>query len=55
LNGNGSVIGSFIVSGNAVDMDISNGTFSALYSSDALNNAKTNLKSARFRIVSWWE
>jgi hypothetical protein len=55
LNGNGSVIGSLIVSGNAVDMNISNGTFSALYSLDALNNAKLNLKSSRFQIVSWWE
>jgi hypothetical protein len=55
LNGDGSVIGSFVVSGNSVDMNISNGTFSALYSSAALENAKANLKSARFRILSWWE
>jgi hypothetical protein len=55
LNGNGSVIGSFIVSGDAVDMDISNGTFSALYSGPALDNAKANLKSSRFQILSWWE
>lgn len=55
LNGTGSVIGSFIVSGNSVDMDISNGTFNALYSPEALNNAKLNLKSSRFQILSWWE
>ncbi|HCY74973.1 MAG TPA: hypothetical protein DHV28_03560 [Ignavibacteriales bacterium] len=55
LNGTGSVIGSFIVSGNSVNMDISNGTFNALYSPEALNNAKVNLKSSRFRVLSWWE
>ena len=55
LNGNGKVIGSFIVSGNAVDMDMASGTFNALYSTEALNNAKTNLKSSRFEILSWWE
>jgi hypothetical protein len=25
------------------------------YSSAAINNAKTNLKSSRFTILSWWE
>jgi hypothetical protein len=55
LNGTGSVIGSLIVSGNAVDMNISNGTFNALYSPEALKNAALNLKSSRFRILSWWE
>jgi hypothetical protein len=55
LNGTGDVIGSFIVSGNSVDMDISNGTFNALYSTAALDNARANLKSARFQILSWWE
>ena len=55
LNGNGSVYGSLIVSGNAVDMSIANGSFSALYSREALQNASLNLKSSRFRILSWWE
>ncbi|HEX9252798.1 MAG TPA: hypothetical protein VF870_11190 [Ignavibacteriaceae bacterium] len=55
LNGTGTVIGSLIVSGNSVDMNISNGTFEALYSPEALNNAKLNLKSSRFKILSWWE
>jgi hypothetical protein len=55
LNGTGDVIGSFIVSGNSVDMDISNGTFNALYSPEALDNAKANLKSSRFKLLSWWE
>ena len=55
LNGNGKVIGSLIVSGNSVDMNISNGTFKALYSKEALENAKLNLKSSRFTILSWWE
>ena len=51
----GTVIGSLIVSGNSVDMDISNGTFEALYSPEALDNARLNLKSSRFQILSWWE
>lgn len=55
LNGNGKVIGSLIVSGNSVDMNISNGTFKALYSKESLQNAKINLKSSRFAITSWWE
>ena len=55
LTGNGTVIGSFIVSGNAVDMNISNGTFSALYSTEALQNAASKIKSSRFEILSWWE
>jgi len=55
LNGTGKVIGSLIVSGNSVDMSISNGTFNALYSKETLDNAKLNLKSSRFKIVSWWE
>ena len=55
LNGTGSVIGSLIISGNSVDMSISNGTFNALYSKATLDNAKLNLKSSRFKILSWWE
>jgi hypothetical protein len=55
LNGSGKVIGSLIVSGNAVDMNIANGTFNALYSPEALTNSKLNLKSSRFTILSWWE
>lgn len=55
LNGTGSVIGSLIISGNSVDMNISNGTFNALYSKETLDNAKLNLKSSRFKLLSWWE
>lgn len=55
LNGNGKVIGSLIVSGNSVDMNISNGTFKALYSKETLDHTRLNLKSARFTIASWWE
>ncbi len=55
LNGTGSVFGSLIISGNSVDMSISNGTFNALYSKETLDNAKLNLKSSRFKILSWWE
>lgn len=55
LNGTGRVIGSLIISGNSVDMSISNGNFNALYSKETLDNAKLNLKSSRFQILSWWE
>ena len=44
LNGTGTVIGSLIVSGNSVDMNISNGTFEALYSKETLDNAKIKFK-----------
>ncbi|MDP2362919.1 MAG: hypothetical protein Q8M94_04015 [Ignavibacteria bacterium] len=55
LTGTGDVIGSLIVSGTSANLDISAGTFRALYSPETLNNAKTNLKSSRFKILSWWE
>lgn len=55
LNGNGTVLGSFIVSGNSVDMNLSNGSFAAKYSKETLANAQLNLKSSRFKILSWWE
>jgi len=55
LNGTGDVIGSLIVSGTSANMDISAGTFQALYSPETINNAKLNLKSSRFKILSWWE
>lgn len=53
--GGATVLGSFIVSGSSVNMSITGGTFNALYSTEALNNAKLNLKSSRFKILSWWE
>ncbi len=46
LAGTDDVIGSLIVSGTSANLDISAGTFKALYSPEALNNAKTNLKSS---------
>ncbi len=55
LNGTGTVIGSLIISGTSVDMSISNGTFNALYSQATIQNAKLNLKSSQFKILSWWE
>ena len=52
--GNAGVYGATIFVGNTVDMKAT-GNAKFLYSSQAINNAKANLKSTRFKIVSWWE
>jgi hypothetical protein len=54
ITGNGGIYGSTILVGEAVDIH-STGNASFYYSSQAINNAKTNLKSSRFLILSWWE
>lgn len=54
ITGNGGIYGSTILVGEAVNIH-STGTASFYYSSQAINNAKTNLKSSRFLILSWWE
>lgn len=55
LNGGATLLGSLIVSGSTINMDVSAGGFKALYCKQALDNAKLNLKSSRFKILSWWE
>ncbi|NWF51019.1 MAG: hypothetical protein HXY49_10820 [Ignavibacteriaceae bacterium] len=55
LNGNGKVYGGMIIAGSEANLEISNGNFKCYYSTEALNNAKMNLKSSRFKIVHWWE
>ncbi|UCH64634.1 MAG: hypothetical protein JSW63_08380 [Ignavibacterium sp.] len=54
LVGNGGIYGTTALVGNNVDIK-STGTASFYYSSQAINNAKVNLKSSRFEILSWWE
>lgn len=49
-----SVYGGTILVGSSVDIKAT-GTSQLYYSSQAINNAKVNLKSSRFTIVSWWE
>jgi hypothetical protein len=52
--GNGGIYGSTILVGQEVDIHAS-GNASFYYSSAAIDNAKINLKSSRFKIESWWE
>lgn len=52
--GNGGVYGSTILVGENVDIQAT-GNSSLYYSSQAINNAAVNLKSSRFKILSWWE
>jgi hypothetical protein len=54
LVGNGGIYGSTVIVGSDVDIK-STGTAGFYYSSEAINNAKFNLQSSRFEILSWWE
>lgn len=54
ITGNGGIYGTTILVGDQIDIH-STGNASFFYSSEAINNAKTNLKSSRFLIMSWWE
>jgi hypothetical protein len=55
LNGNAEILGSLVVAGTQINVDVSSGNFNALYSSDALNLIKVLLVTKRFTILSWWE
>ncbi len=52
--GKGTVYGSTICVGKNVDIKAT-GNAGLYYSSQAINNARINLKSSRFKILSWWE
>jgi len=52
--GSCNVYGGTILVGSHVDIKAT-GNSSLYYSSQAIANAKANLKSSRFTIVSWWE
>ena len=53
--GNSTVYGATMFVGQSVDFKATAGNSTLYYSSDAINNAKLNLKSSRFKILSWWE
>jgi hypothetical protein len=55
LNGNGSIIGSLVVAGNQINVEVASGNFETLYSSEALNLIQSLLATKRFTILSWWE
>jgi hypothetical protein len=55
LNGNASVLGSIVVAGNEINVDVSSGNFESLYSTEALNLIQVLIKTKRFTILSWWE
>lgn len=52
--GQGAIYGGTICVGKSVDIQAT-GNSQLYYSSQAINNAKVNLKSSRFEILSWWE
>ena len=52
--GDSGIFGAAIFVGDNVNMQ-STGNAQLLYSKAAIDNAKTNLKSSRFNILSWWE
>lgn len=54
IAGNGGIYGSTILVGSSVNIQAT-GNASFYYSSQAIQNANDNLKSSRFKIVSWWE
>jgi hypothetical protein len=55
LNGNGSILGSLIVAGNQINVEVASGNFQTLYSTEALNLIQALLVTKRFTILSWWE
>lgn len=55
LNGNGSILGSLVVAGNQINVEVASGNFETLYSSEALNLIQSLLATKRFTILSWWE
>jgi hypothetical protein len=54
IAGNGGIYGSTILVGSSVNIQAT-GNSSFYYSAQAIENAKNNIKSSRFNIVSWWE
>jgi hypothetical protein len=55
LNGKGLIIGTTIIAGDNANLNISNGTYTNLYSQEALSVINDLLKTRRFNILSWWE
>lgn len=55
LNGNGSILGSLVVAGNQINVEVASGNFETLYSTEALNLIQSLLATKRFTILSWWE
>lgn len=52
--GNAGIYGASIFVGQSINFQAT-GNAQFYYSSQAINNAQTNLKSSRFQILSWWE
>jgi hypothetical protein len=55
LNGNARILGSLVVAGDQINVDVSSGNFKSLFSSEALNLIQVLLETKRFTILSWWE
>jgi hypothetical protein len=55
LNGNGSILGSLVVAGQQINIEVANGNFKCRYSTEALNLIQNLLVTKRFSILNWWE
>ena len=55
LTGTVEMLGSLVAAGNQINVDVSAGNFSSLYSSEAIALIQNLLVTKRFSILTWWE
>ena len=55
LTGNVQMIGSLVGAGSQINIDVSSGNFSSLYSTEAIALIQSLLVTKRFTILTWWE
>ena len=55
LSGDVEIIGSLVGAGDQINVDVSNGNFSTLYSTEAIDIIQSLLITKRFTILTWWE
>jgi hypothetical protein len=55
LTGTALILGSLVVAGSSIGIDVSSGNIKILYSSEALDFVDDLIETKRFEILSWWE
>jgi hypothetical protein len=55
LAGTVQMLGSLVAAGNQINIDVSSGNFSSLYSTEAIALIQNLLVTKRFSILAWWE
>lgn len=55
LTGTALILGSLVVAGSSIGIDVSSGNIKILYSSEALEFVDDLIETKRFEILSWWE